>query len=222
MGRLLELSDLCHNTLNLVVADTVRSPALGTLTGSGEGKKKLKATELFQKWFDKQRRPQFVGKARGIFSRLAAAVRNQTFEVGVYGTPENPMGDGTYGADVVDAFAFVVPSENAYRVYLSQHFFKEMNARIDIPTVSHAAVASTTDEWQQEKKTKTAMDASIITMLHELTHIAAIAGTNDVPPDPYGIPTCKRNAETNAASACNNAENYAQFASALWMQKFFF
>jgi hypothetical protein len=69
------------------------------------------------------------------------------------------------------------------------------------------------------------MDAAIVTTIHELCHVRAISGgtaITDVKPSPYNLAKCKQRAQTEPHLALTNAENYAQFASALLMEKHFF
>ena len=218
MGMVARVVSKVNEHLNYVVPNTVSSE-----TPSVYSKNKLKcfSTELFQKWFDDTRKATSVNKVKGIFTTMFTALKNQMFDVVCYGTPEDPDPDNL-GGGIEDAYAFVIPSENAYRMYLGSLFWNEENARIDVPTVAHAHAASTPDAWQTEKKTKVSMDASIVTMIHELTHVTMIAGCDDVQPDPYGLAKCKWRAKNQPDQALNNAENYAQFASAILMKERFF
>lgn len=147
------------------------------------------------------------------------ALSRRAFEVEVYGTPEEPDPESK---GMVDTYAYVDPAERAYRIYLAQLFFSEMAARVDVPTVAHGTFAPNQDQWIAEKKSKTAIDASLITMLHELTHIPMIGDTDDVQPDPYDLPQCLQKARAHPHQAIKNAENYAQFASKIHMSQRFF
>jgi len=178
-----------------------------------------KATELFQKWFDEKRPTKSLARAKLVFSKMQTALQNPNFEIVVYGVPEekemNPTNlvlSANDQAAVKDAFAFVIKAENAYRLYLASGFFKEDETRVDVARPGKVQTAQTTEAWQQEKRTKVALDAAVVTILHELTHISMIAGTNDVPHDPYNPVVCKNNAKNNPENALNNAENYALFA----------
>ncbi len=178
-----------------------------------------KSTELFQKWFDDKRPTKNLARVKKVFNKIQTALQNPAFEIVVYGVPEakdmNPTGLVLSAKDrtaVKDAFAFVMKAENAYRLYLASSFFHEDDTRVDVARPIKVQTAQTTDAWRQEKRTKVALDAAVITILHELTHINAIAGTNDVPHDPYNAAVCKQNAKTTPENALNNAENYALFA----------
>jgi len=221
LGRCYEMVLQCQMALKHVIPNTVTSKQPAHWSKSEQ-----EATELFKKWFDDGRKSASVDRVRQVFSSMEDALRRQDWEVVCYGTPEEPDPDNL-GSDIEEAFAFVVPSENAYRMYLGQMFFKEESARIDIPTVTHANAPQTRDEWQQQKKTKSSMDASIVTMIHELCHVRMISGATaitDVKPNPYNLATCKARAANPATVhlALTNAENYAQFASSILMAKHFF
>jgi hypothetical protein len=219
MSRCYEVVGMCQKAMGKVVANTVssKSPAHWS-------EPERRATELFQKWLDGSRKSASVDRVRTVFNSMEDALRNQNWEVVLYGTPEDPDPENL-GNNIAGAFAFVRPGENAYRIYLGASFWKEGAARIDVPTVTHAKAPETSDQWQQEKRTKTAMDAAIVTTIHELCHVRAISGgtaITDVKPSPYSLAKCKQRAETEPHLALTNAENYAQFASALLMEKHFF
>ncbi len=219
VSRCFELVNLCRTAVGKVVPDVANTGASGTWSAE-----KRKATELFQKWFDKARRDASLNRVRTVFNSMAESLRDNDWEIILYGTPEDPDPENM-GSDIDSAFAFVIPTENAYRIYLGAQFWAEGAARIDIPTVTHAKSAETVDQWQAEKKTKTAMDAAIVTTLHELCHVRAISGgtaITDVKPNPYSLKTCMDRAANQYQLALTNAENYAQFASSLLMQKHFF
>ena len=221
LGRCYEMVLQCQMALKHVIPNTVTSKQPANWSKSEQ-----EATELFKKWFDDGRKSASVDRVRQVFSSMEDALRRHDWEVVCYGTPENPDPDNMGGA-IPNAFAFVIPAENAYRMYLGRLFFSEEAARIDVPTVTHANAPQTRDEWQAQKRTKTSMDASIVTMIHELCHVRLISGATaitDVPPDPYNPKTCKANAANPATVhlALTNAENYAQFASAILMAKHFF
>jgi hypothetical protein len=219
MGRCYEVVGMCQKAMSKVIANTVTSKNPANWSES-----ERKATELFQKWLDASRKSSSVDRVRTVFSTMETALRNQTWEVVLYGTQENPDPDNL-GNNIAKAFAFVRPGENAYRIYLGASFWKESASRIDVPTVTHANAPETSDQWQQEKKTKTAMDAAIVTTIHELCHVRAISGgtaITDVKPSPYNLAKCRQRAQSEPHLALTNAENYAQFASALLMAKHFF
>jgi hypothetical protein len=210
----------CRKALGKVVANTATSSSPGSWS-----KDQQKATELFQRWFDASRQHSSVERVRQVFTAMENSLRSVDWEIILYGTPEDPDPEG-YGGAIPNAFAFVIPSENAYRIYLGALFWKEGASDIDAPTVTHGSLSAPSEEqWREQKKTKSAMDAAIVTTLHELCHVRAISGATaitDVAPDPYGIPKCKQRAKTEPHLALTNAENYAQFASALLMEQHFF
>jgi hypothetical protein len=216
MNKLRELATQCQARLAQVVAQSATSAPAATWNAE-----KRNATELFQKWFDATRKQSSLNEVARIFNNIVDSLSSKAFEVVVYGTPEDPDPEGQ-GQDIVGAFAYVVPSENAYRIYLAQHFFSEMAARVDVPTASHGISAPNQDQWRADKKSKTAIDASLITMMHELTHVPMIGDTDDVDPDPYGLPECLNKARNSPHLAIKNAENYAQFASKIHMSQRFF
>jgi hypothetical protein len=219
VARCYELVQMCQMAIGKVVPDVASSPSPGNWPAD-----KRKATELFQKWLDGGRRDSSVNRVRTVLNSMANSLRDNDWEIVLYGTPEDPDPDGM-GDNIDKAFAFVIPAENEYRIYLGAQFWAAGSARIDVPTVTHAKSAETVDQWQAEKKTKTAMDAAIVTTLHELCHVRAISGgtaITDVQPNPYDLKTCMERAKSNHQLALTNAENYAQFASSLLMQKHFF
>jgi hypothetical protein len=219
VSRCYELVKNCQKAMTKVVANTATSSNSGNWSSD-----QRKATELFQKWFDNSRKYTSVSRVIAVFNSMEESLRGQEWEIVLYGTPEDPDPDAM-GNDIDKAFAFVMPGQNAYRIYLGACFWAEGEARIDVATVTHAKAAPTPDAWREEKKTKVAMDAAIVTTLHELCHVRMISGPTaitDVKPDPYGLGTCKDRAQNAPNLALTNAENYAQFASALLMQKHFF
>lgn len=219
VSRCLEMINYCRTALGKVVANTVSSANPGSWNNQ-----QRKSTELFQRWFDNKRTYTSVDRVRAVFNNMHDSLRTQNWEIVLYGTPEDPDPEGLGGV-IADAFAFVVPDENAYRIYLGALFWVEGDTRIDVPTTTHAKSAPTEDQWRQEKKVKRAMDAAIVTTLHELCHVRAISVSpdiTDVQPNPYDVGTCKQRAQSAPNLALTNAENYAQFASALWMEKHFF
>jgi hypothetical protein len=219
MGRCHEVVKSCQKAILKVQANTVmgKSPAHWS-------KDEQKATELFKKWFDESRDMKSVNRVRTVFNNMDQAMRSNDWDIVLYGTPEDPDPENLGGV-IPNAYAFVVPDEGAYRIYLGSAFWKEGDMRIDIPTVTHAKSAQTPEEWQKEKKTKSAMDAAIVTTIHELCHVRAISGSTDitdVQPDPYNWDVCKQRAKSSPHLALTNAENYAMFASSLLMEKHFF
>ena len=219
MGRCHEVVRDCQKAVAKVIGTSATSKSPAHWTES-----ERKATELFQKWLDASRATKSVDRVRTVFNNMDQALRGQDWEIVVYGTPENPDPDNM-GPLIAGAYAYVIPDEGAFRIYLGSSFWKEGQARIDIATVAHAKSSATPDQWQQEKKTKSAMDAAIVTTIHELCHVRAISGgadITDVQPSPYDWNVCKQNAQTQPHLALTNAENYAMFASSLLMQKHFF
>jgi hypothetical protein len=177
------------------------------------GMKQPGASALFHRWFDGSRRqaPRHLDKVRRIFDGMSEALKTQTFEVVVHGTPEDP-GELVNGQPSTNVFAYVRPAENAYRVYLCPMFFHEEGAMpvFRVPGCQGGARVGVTN--QMNGPILTALDATLITMLHELTHIKALGGTTDVTPDPYSEQQCLARALNDPTQATNNAENYAFFA----------
>lgn len=177
------------------------------------GLQQPKAQQLFHTWFDGSRKhsPRHLDKVRGIFDKMSEALKTQTFEVVIHGTPENP-GENVNGQPSDNVFAYVRPSENAYRVYLCPMFFNEEGAMpvFHVPGCQAGARVGVTN--QMKGPILTALDATLITMLHELTHIKELGGTTDVTPDPYDERKCLARALNDPTQATNNAENYAFFA----------
>ncbi len=219
MTRCLEVVQMCQKAVAKVIDSSPASKTPATWS-----KAETKATELFKIWLDDSRNPTSVARVRMVFASMEQALRNQVWEVVVYGTAKDPDPEH-YGSLVAGAYAFVIPSENAYRIYLGSSFWRDGDAKIDTPTVAHAFAAATPEIWQTEKKIKSALDAAVVTTVHELCHIRAISGTTaitDVQPNPYDWKVCKQNAKTQVISALTNAENYAMFGSSLLMESLFF
>jgi Lysine-specific metallo-endopeptidase len=219
MGRCQEVVDMCRKALEKVVPATAMSknPAQWSKT-------ETRATELFKIWLDGSRGVPSVNRVRTVFATMAQALRDQVWEVVLYGTVEQPDPEN-YGSVIANAYAFVIPAENAYRVYLGSLFWREADARIDTPTVTHAFAPQTQELWRAEKKLKSAMDAAVVTTVHELCHVTAISGgtaITDVAPSPYDWKVCKQNAKDAPNLALTNAENYAMFGSSLLMEQMFF
>jgi len=181
------------------------------------------ASALFYTWFDGSRKhaPRHLDKVRRIFDTMSEALKTQTFEVVIHGTPEDP-GDPVNGQSPTNVFAYVRPSENAYRVYLCPMFFNEEQAMpvFHVPGCQAGARVGITN--QLNGRILTALDATLITMLHEMTHIKALGGTTDVTPDPYDEGACKKRALNDPTQATNNAENYAFFAKQILTGAFSF
>ena len=187
-------------------------------------KVETKATELFKRWLDDSRKPASVARVRMVFATMEQALRNQVWEIVVYGTEDDPDPEHLGGL-IPNAYAFVRPGENAYRIYLGAKFWRDADAKIDNPTVTHAFAAATAEQWQTEKKIKSALDAAVVTTVHELCHVRAISGSTaitDVKPNPYNWKICKQRAKTEPHLALTNAENYAMFGSSLLMESLFF
>lgn len=219
MGRCHEVVVMCQKATEKVQADGAmsKSPAQWSKT-------ETKATELFKTWLDNSRAVTSVNRVRTIFAAMEQALRDQVWEVVLYGTVEQPDPEN-YGAVIANAYAFVIPAENAYRVYLGSLFWRDADARIDTPTVSHAFAPQTQELWRAEKKLKSALDAAVVTTVHELCHVRAISGATaitDVNPSPYDWKVCKQNAKNSPHLALTNAENYAMFGSSLLMEQMFF
>lgn len=222
MREMVELVNNCNMMLKSVVPNSMNAKSPGSFS-----KDERVATELFQKWFDKSRNYARVQTVKRIFTTLSNALRNQMFDVVIHGTPEDPgpafqKQDGSYYTpeEMHGIFAFVMPAEDRYRIYLCSAFFSEESAPISIAGTCQAAPESP-DEWQKNKRIKKGMDAAIITMLHEMMHIRAIAGLDDDEPNPYSERMCKEKAINHPDKALNNAENYALFAKHVLMEKKF-
>jgi hypothetical protein len=210
------LAKICETTLSKVQVDAVMTKASAQWS-----KEENKATNLFKKWFDQGRRDMYRNAVRTVFTDMKTALENPNFELVVYATPEEDdvANRGWHlqpgNANLQNAFAFVIKNENAYRVYFARSFFLEGDTRIDIARPIQGMAARDDEEWDAQKRQKIALDASVITLLHELTHITMIGDTADEPPDPYNAAVCKANAINQPQVAYNNAENYALFAKDL-------
>ena len=177
------------------------------------GMKDPKACALYYTWFDGSRKDssRHLDKVRLIFNKMSDALKTQTFEVVIHGTPEAP-GDLINGQPSNNVYAYVRPAENAYRVYLCPVFFSEEAAMpvYHVPGCQAGGRVGVTN--QLKGAILTALDATLITLLHEMTHIKALGGTTDVAPDPYDERACLARAMQDPTQATNNAENYAFFA----------
>jgi Lysine-specific metallo-endopeptidase len=216
------LAKICEATLSKVQVNVPMAKPQAQWT-----KEQDRATNLFKKWFDNDRRDMYRNPVRAVFTDMKAALENPNFELVVYATPEeddvaNRGWHLTPGnAGLQNAFAFVRKGENAYRVYFARAFFLEGDTRIDIARPIQGMAARDDAEWDAQKRQKIALDASVITLLHELTHITMIGDTADEPPDPYNAAVCKANAINQPQIAYNNAENYALFAKELLESELF-
>jgi hypothetical protein len=109
MGRCHEVVGMCQKAIAKVIGNSVtaKNPAQWSA-------QETKATELFQKWLDHSRAVASVNRVRTVFNSMEQALVSQNWEIVVYGTPEDPDPDNL-GPLIAGAFAYVIPSENAYR-----------------------------------------------------------------------------------------------------------
>jgi hypothetical protein len=170
------------------------------------------AVELYKKWFDKTQEHSRIDEVKRIFTNLHNAVTSQGFEIICEGDPADPHGLIYPNPIAPGEFGEVRKGDNCNRFYLGPIFFDQL-----IQNMGGSCSLSVTPRggqtWAQAKGAiETALNASTITMLHELTHIRAIGDTDDVQPGAYSRMTCLTRANTSPAQAIKNAENYSLFA----------
>lgn len=196
----------------------VRDPSLTTGFGMArptQSDEEKRAIELYKTWFDASLKSSRISTVRKNFTDLFKAVTTQKFEIICDGDVEVPR--GPCGCER-NWFGFVMKSDQRHRFYVCESFFNELAQQMG-GSCSLSVQPKTGQTWHAAKSSiYTALDASVITMLHELTHIESLTGTDDVAPDPYGIPFCQNLAKNFPNHALNNAENYAQYAKAVLLR----
>ncbi len=196
----------------------VRDPSLTAGYGMSRPSKsdeETRAVELYKTWFDPSLNSMRISRVRKNFTDLFKAVTTQNFEIICDGDQEVPRGG--CGCER-NWFGFVMKSDLRHRFYVCESFFNELAQQMG-GSCSLSVRPKTGQAWHAAKSSiYTALDASVITMLHELTHIESLTDTDDVQPDPYGIPFCQDLAKNRPDDALNNAENYAQFAKAVLLR----
>lgn len=196
----------------------VRDPSL--IAGFGmarptQSDEEKRAIELYKTWFDASLKSSRIATVRKNFTDLFKAVTAQNFEIICDGDPEAPR--GPCGCER-NWFGFVMKSDQRHRFYVCDSFFNELAQQMG-GSCSLSVAPRTGQTWHAAKSSIfTALDASVITMLHELTHIQSLTDTDDVQPDPYGIPFCQNLAKNYPDHALDNAENYAQFAKSILLK----
>ena len=156
----------------------------------------------FQTYLDFSLDPTRVDKAKLIFDNMVNVVWMRDIEV--YYVPSHPQIPFEY-------YAFVDKSEKPpAKISLGTLFFSDngMMFRPVVPPGAHnpggAAMA--------DPRMASALNATVVTVIHELTHLPWIADAADVQPDPYDEQVCIRRARTQPDIAMLNAENYCLFA----------
>lgn len=206
-ARITDLLTTCNRYMSYVRDPNVTGGYyMHRAAGSDEEKR---ATALYQTWFDKSLSHTRISSVRANFTNLFKAVTAQEFEIICDGDAEEP--NGVCGSEP-GWFGFVMKADNRNRFYVSELFFNELTQQMG-GNCSLSVSPAKGKTWQSTKSAiYSALDASVITMLHELTHIKSLTDTDDVKPDPYGITFCKGMAENYPDYALQNAENYAQFS----------
>lgn len=211
-ARMSDLLTTCNRYMTYV-----RDPSLGgfgAVRGAQSDEEK-RAVELYKTWFDASLKSSRISTVRANFTDLFKAVTAQNFEVICDGDREIPLGG--CGCER-NWFGFVMKSDRRNRFYVCESFFNELAQQMG-GSCSLSVAPKTGQTWQSAKSAVyTALDASVITMLHELTHVESLTDTDDVKPDPYGIPFCQNLARNYPDHALNNAENYAQYAKAVLLK----
>jgi hypothetical protein len=192
----------------------VKDPSLLGFGGTrgAQSSEEDKAIKLYIQWFDKTQKMLRINEVKRIVGNLQKAVNSEDFQIICEGDPNdqnglcypNPIAPGEFGE--------VRASDNLNRFYLGPVFFNALPQNIG-GTCSLSVTPKAGQTWEQAKAAIfTALNASTVTMLHELTHITAIGSTDDVKPDPYNVARCKNRAANYPDIAIKNAENYALFA----------
>lgn len=212
-ARMGDLLSTCNRYMSYV-----RDPSIGAAFGTSrpaQSDEEKRAIELYKTWFDASLKSTRISTVRKNFTDLYKAVTTQKFEIICDGDREVPR--GPCGCER-NWFGFVMKSDQRHRFYVCESFFNELAQQMG-GSCSLSVTPKVGQTWHAAKSSIfTALDASVITMLHELTHIQSLTDTDDVQPDPYGIPFCQNLAKNYPDHALNNAENYAQFAKAVLLR----
>lgn len=212
-ARMGDLLSTCNRYMSYV-----RDPSISAGYGIArpvQSDEEQRAIDLYKTWFDASLRSTRISMVRKSFTDLYKAVTTQAFEVICDGDQESPY--GPCGCER-NWFGFVMKSDQRHRFYVCDSFFNELAQQMG-GSCSLSVKPKVGQTWHATKSSIfTALDASVITMLHELTHIQSLTDTDDVEPDPYEIPFCKNLARNYPDYALLNAENYAQFAKAVLLR----
>lgn len=207
IAQVRDLSKWCDTYVSGMAAHSIGAPSADVAW----------TTEKYKLWFDLSMNSRRVQKVKTLFQKLDTAINQQAFEIICDADPSLPT--GVCGSEP-GWFGFVYKHDGRNRFYLSKLFFDGLAAEIS-GTCSFVSAAKGQTYSATRDMVFTALNAATVTMLHELTHITAISGTNDEPPDPYDEGTCLKNAKDAPDIACNNAENYSLFAKAVLMRRRF-
>lgn len=214
-----QIGTLTTNTKRYV--NYVRDPDIAAASGmsrSAQSSEEKLAIELYKKWFDKRLKQTRIARVKTVLTKLQQAVNHEAFEIICEGDPTdqhglcypNPIAPGEFGE--------VRPADNRNRFYLGPIFFNELAQNIG-GSCSLSVVPKMGQTYAQSKTSIfTALNASTITMLHELTHITALGGTTDNAPTPYNVDACLAKALNTPDLAVENAENYALFAKEILLK----
>ena len=206
MGR---LATKCRDHINLV-----RDPTLVAASRSAGAVSSDEATAvaLYEKWFDKKRKHSRIATVKSVVTRLHKAVTAEPFEIICEGDPDDPNGLCYPNPIAPREFGEVRSNDGRNRFYLGPVFFDELQQQMG-SSCSLSVQPRTGQTYTQAKSSiMSALNASTITMYHEITHITAIGGTKDKQPGAYDPPKCQERANNDPDVACDNAENYALFA----------
>ncbi len=192
----------------------VKDPALLGFSGTGPtlSAEQKTAIDLYIKWFDKSQQMRRITEVKRIVTNLNNAVTNQSFQIVCEGDPADPNGLCYNNPIAPGEFGEVRPADGINRFYIGPVFFDELAQNMG-GSCSLSVAPKTGQTYKQAKDAIfSALNASTITMLHEITHITAIGGTTDVAPNAYDVATCLDRAINHPDDAIRNAENYALYA----------
>ncbi|HEY4133302.1 MAG TPA: M35 family metallo-endopeptidase [Gemmatimonadaceae bacterium] len=174
-----------------------------TVTPDGAGFYADPDVRNYQTYLDLSLDPVGVDKVKLIFDNMVNLTWTRDIEV--YYVPTHPQIPFEY-------FAFVDQSERPpAKVSLGTLFFLSPHGLMHRPVVppgAHnpggAAIA--------DAKLGSALNATVVTIIHEFTHLPWIGNLLDVQPNPYDEAVCIANAKNHTDRALTNAENYCLFA----------
>jgi hypothetical protein len=174
-----------------------------TMTPDGNGYYTQPDVRNYQIYLDFSLNQMDIDKTKLIFDNMVNLVWVRDIEV--YYVPSHPQIPFEY-------YAYVAKSERPpAKISLGTLFYLKDGGMMHRPVVlpgHHNPGAAAMADAQMTS----ALNATVVTVIHELTHLAWIGDTDDVEPNPYDEGVCKTRARSQRLLALKNAENYCLFA----------
>ena len=187
----------------------------------------VKAKEFYVRWFDKDLAHRRLAFVISVFAALQKGLTTSNLEIICEGDDEQPLGPIMEGCGLTladaDVFGFVVKAEDRSRFYLCKLAFASMSINLAQGASQYILPAAGMTYAATRKATQDAINSSVATMVHELTHVRTNGNTDDVGgnPDAYDRNLCLQKAINTPDDAIRNAENFCLFADEVlhWMRR---